>query len=84
MSTISLFRKIQLLSAEAHGCEDCTMLEDWCNSVVQRPRKCKLDEGFLFCPMTGAEPGDMHEVRIKTRYLFVESENGEEKPKWKS
>ena len=71
---IALFRKIQLEDAKQLGCGDCTMLESWATSTIQLPEKCRLDDRFAYCPVTGRRPRDWQEIWEKSHFLFVEEE----------
>ena len=80
--TMSLYYAVKMETAKRLGCGDCTMLERWCNTVSQRPDRCKLDDRFLFCPVTGMQPKDQHDMRKQTEYLFVDMEDEKEET-WK-
>ena len=71
---ISLMGKTRKLVAKSLGCGDCTMLEGWCTSTIQRPSKCKLNELFIHCPVTGKMPFDWDKCNRDLRYYFVDEE----------
>jgi len=71
---ISLMWKVQKLTAEHIGCGDCTMLEDWCTTTVQKPSKCPLNDCYIYCPVTGKMPGDYEKAAREMRYLYVDED----------
>ena len=74
----SLMRNIRRIAAAEIGCGDCTMMADWRTSSVQKPLKCKLNDMFVHCPITGEMPYDWELCDRKARYMFVESGDGGE------
>ena len=83
--TVSLFRELQLLDAEALGCGDCTMLASWNISVSQRPKNCPHDDKFIFCPVTGLELAEWNKIKLQSQFKYIESryEKKEEVEGWK-
>ena len=71
---ISLMWKVKKVCADELGCDGCTMLEPWATSTVQRPPKCKLDEKFVYCPVTGKMPADWEKCARELNYVFVDEE----------
>ena len=70
----SVMHRVRRLTAEALGCDDCTMLVEWRTASVQKPHKCKLNELFINCPVTGEMPYDWEKCDKELRYMFFDNE----------
>ena len=69
-----LMLKVRRATADLLGCGDCTMLAQWRTASIQKPAKCKLDEKYICCPVTGEMPYDWEEFGREAKYLLVDSE----------